>query len=738
MGYTQKPVPSLSIKKAKGKIIVDGKLDDVDWQSAQVADQFFQQFPSDTSYSITTTEVKVTFDDNFLYVGAICHDTLKGKYVIQSLKRDFSYPISDAFAVFIDPFDDKTNGFSFAVNPMGVQREGLLQNGGGFGVTTNWDNKWFSKVIRHEDKWVVEMAIPFKTLRYKEGITKWGINFSRNDLKRNENSSWASVPQNFNIASLAFFGQLNWEEPPKKAGANVAIIPYGISGHSSDFVNDTSSFTYGAGMDAKIALTSSLNLDLTFNPDFSQVDADVQQTNLTRFSLFFPERRQFFIENSDLFARFGFRQIRPFFSRRIGLSRGNSIPILGGIRLSGKVNKDWRIGIMNLQTSKKEFINDGDTTNIFSQNYTVAAFQRTVFTRSNISGIVVNRQEFNPSSNAQDYNRVVGADYNIASKNNKWQGKLFYHQSFSPNVAPQKANANASWLMYDSKELFVMWNHEYVGRDYNAEVGFVPRNRRYNPELNAVEKLAYWRLEPSIEYKMYPSSSIINTHSPTLYLDLYADSSFATTDRLIRSQYKIKFQNTSLLTLQYNEIQTRLLFDTDVTFSGNSLIPKGIYRYRNGYIAYTSDKRKTINGSVNINYGSYYVGQRFTLNGALAVRKQPWGILSMNFSYNDIRLPSPYQNATIALLGPKLELSFTKNVFFTTFVQYNSQIENFNINSRLQWRFRPMSDLFIVYTDNYQTATETHYNDYFTSFSPQINSKKNRAIVIKFVYWLGL
>ncbi|MBL4623629.1 MAG: carbohydrate binding family 9 domain-containing protein [Flavobacteriales bacterium] len=726
MSFCQKQKPSINIQKAKGIIELDGVLNEQDWQNAEIAAEFYQQFPYDTSYSKTKTEVKITYDDNFIYVGAICFDELEGDFVIQSLKRDFSYPISDAFAIFLDPFGDQTNGFSFAVNPLGVQREGLLQGGGNRGVTTSWDNKWFSKVTLKNGKWIVEMAIPFKTIRYSAGALVWGINFSRNDLKQNENSSWAAVPRNFNIATMAFTGDLIWDTPPKKAGLNVSIIPYGIVGYSADYENDTANSKLNAGLDAKIAITSSLNLDITINPDFSQVEVDAQQTNLTRFSLFYPEKRQFFIENSDLFGQFGFSKIRPFFSRRIGLNSGQAVPIIGGLRLSGKVNENWRVGLMNMQTAKKTFVTDGDTLLVEPENYTVAAVQRKIFKRSNIGAIFVNKQIFNTENiNASNFNRIIGLDYNLASANNKWLGKIFYHHSLYPNQQ-NYSGANASWLMYNTQKWNIHWNHEYVGRNYNAAVGFVQRYNR-----------TYWRLEPSIEYKIYPKSGPINNHSPNLYFNLYADSAFVPTDMLIMPHYKIKFQNTSVLEIHYHELLTRLLYDTDVTFSSNIPIPKGTYHYRNAMIKYKSDARKAINGKAKIIYGSYYIGNKFTLSGGLGFRKQPWGILSFNFSFDDIRMPEPYQNATILLIGPKLELSFTKTLFWSTFVQYNSQAENFNVNSRLQWRFRPMSDLYIVYTDNYYTLTTTEYDPYFTRLSPQFDGKRDRAIVIKFVYWLS-
>ncbi len=266
--YAQTDNVSVRIKKAQNEIVLDGILDEADWSKAPVAQNFHQQFPFDTSLAISKTEVKLTYDNNFIYVGAICYNSVESDYIIQSLKRDFNFKINDAFAIYLDPYGDQTNGFCFAVNPLGVQLEGLIQGGGNRGTANTWDNKWFSKVSREKDKWIVEMAIPFRTIRYNEGSTNWGINFSRNDLNQNETSCWAPVPRNFNVATMAFNGDLLWDNPLKKAGLNVAFIPYGITGYTADYENDTSFYRLNAGFDAKLAVTSSLNLDITVNPDF--------------------------------------------------------------------------------------------------------------------------------------------------------------------------------------------------------------------------------------------------------------------------------------------------------------------------------------------------------------------------------------------------------------------------------------------------------------------------------------
>ena len=298
----------LNIKEAIDPIIIDGKLDEKSWGEADVARDFYRITPMDTGFAEAKTEVMMTYDRENIYVAVICWDDLPGKNLIASLRRDFNFSANDNFIFFMDTFQDKTNGFSFGASAGGAQWDGLQSDGGTVGL--EWDNKWFSKVNREEGRQVHEYMIPFKSIRYKEGIDEWGMNFSRLDNKRNEKSSWAPVPRQFPSASLAFVGTLHWDKPPPPPGTNISVIPY-VSGRATKNQEDGSDtdYTFDAGFDAKIAVTSSLNLDLTLNPDFSQVEVDQQVTNLSRFELFFPERRQFFLENSDLFANFGDRNI---------------------------------------------------------------------------------------------------------------------------------------------------------------------------------------------------------------------------------------------------------------------------------------------------------------------------------------------------------------------------------------------------------------------------------------------
>src|SRR6187397_2353165 len=366
-------------------------MDEQAWKDADVAADFFMVLPMDTSGAKAKTEVRMSYDDENLYLIAICSHKQDQKYMVESLKRDFVFGKNDNFLLFMDPFDYQTNGFSFGANAAGAQWDGMMYEGGK--VDLSWDNKWISTVKNYPDKWIFEAAIPFKTIRYKKGIKRWGINFSRLDILIAEKSSWTPVPRQFPTASLAYSGSLVWDEPPPDAGANISVIPYVLGRVTKDYeAKKAADYKTEIGVDAKIAVTSSLNLDLTVNPDFSQVEVDRQVTNLDRYELFFPEKRQFFLENADLFSNFGYANIRPFFSRRIGLNT----PIDFGARLSGNINKYRRIGAIDIQTRHD------DETGLPTQNFAVLALQRRVFSRSNVRFMFINKQSLNYDPEKED------------------------------------------------------------------------------------------------------------------------------------------------------------------------------------------------------------------------------------------------------------------------------------------------------------------------------------------------
>ena len=709
--------PQFSIQKSKDEIKVDGQLNEASWLSAELAGQFIQQFPFDSTRSITQTQVRATYDEHFLYFGVVClNRDSNQKYVVQTLKRDFDDELNDGFHIVLDPFEDQYNGFSFQISPYNVQAEGLITSGGTYGQSNNWDNRWYSQVIRYADRWVAEIAIPFKTLRFSTDIRSWGVNFARVDLQHNEVSVWSPIPRTFSLTSLAFTGKMSWDAPPKKTGVNVSLIPYLIGEANRDYLNQSKAQTrFSGGGDAKVAISSSLNLDLTVNPDFSQADVDRQITNLTRFSLFFPERRQFFLENNDLFGQFGFSQIRPFFSRQIGLSNGNRIPIQYGVRLSGKLNKKWRIGLLNVQTGADSSLK------VNPENFTVACFQRQVGARSNIGAIFVNRQETEGLTlNSLKFNRVAGLDYKLASKNGKWNGIAFFHKSFDPNGIKPEDYAHASFLRYDDANWSLMWNHEYVGKNYNAASGFVPRQSQYDGFNQKSVNLSFWRLEPQIQYRWFPKRSKINIVEHSIYWSAYTDSSLRFTESILNFNTQLNFTNSAYAGINYNYNYYRLIFPIDVTFSGASLLPAIGYINSDFSIYGRTDIRKKITGSAVLGWGQFYTGFKTSISATSQFRFPPFGLIGLNYTRDEINLGSNFKPTTLNLIGPQLDISFSRNMFFSSILQYNDQLKNMNIFARFQWRFQPMSDFFIVFTDNFQT--------------PDLK-KKNRAVVLKLVYW---
>ena len=714
-------VPSMNIKRTNAPILLDGALDEAAWFEGQPAKNFWENFPTDSTLSPVQTEIYMTFDDQNLYIAAKCYSVGKD-YIITSLRRDFRAGGNDNITFLIDPFNDRTNAFVFGMNPYGVQREALISNGGNDreDFDESWDNRWNGVSKIYDGYWVCELAIPFSTLRFKEGLREWKFNSYRFDTQSNTRSSWHRIPQNQMIMNLAYMGNMVFEEPPKKAGPSISVIPYITGGLSKDFEEETpSTDQFNFGGDAKITVTPSLNLDLTINPDFSQVEVDRQVVNLDRFEIFFPERRQFFLENADLFGRFGDERINPFFSRRIGSARVKYLnddgdessstiqnPILYGARLSGKADENWRVGLLNMQTAQEaEF-------ELPSYNFTVAAVQRKVSSRSNIGMIFVNKQALTDEYNKDyydEYNRVIGLDYNLASNDNSWTGKAFYHQAITQDSDINNKFSTGTRLQYLKRKYSVTWRHAYVGEGFDAQVGFIRRKD-------------YFRVAPEFRWYFYPSKGKLNRHGPGLQMETLWNPGFGRSDHQYEAFWDFSFTNNARMRVSVQNDYTYLFDDFDPSRSdAEPILGDQGYNYTSLRFFYFSDSRKKLNIFVRGNAGQFFNGYSYQAGGRLTYRYQPFGQIAMDFNYTYLDLPTVKKS--LILVGPRIDITFSKDVFLTTFIQYNSQVDNVNINTRFQWRFAPVSDFFLVYTDNY-------ISDNFTV--------KNRAVVAKLTYWLNL
>ncbi|MEM0994342.1 MAG: DUF5916 domain-containing protein [Bacteroidota bacterium] len=711
--------PPIQVKRIDAPITIDGKIEEAAWLEGRPAEDFWLYFPTDSMRATVKTEIHMVFDDKNLYVAAKCYSENQD-YTVPNLRRDYRAGNNDNITLLFDPFNDRINAFVFGMNAYGVRREALISNGGQDtdDFLTSWDNKWRGEATIHDGYWIAEFAIPFKTLRYNEGVKTWRFNSYRFDLQSNETSTWMPIPQNQIIMNLAFMGEMQWEEAPPKPGANISLIPYGIANVNQNIEEgEAAQATMNIGGDAKVAVTTGLNLDLTFNPDFSQVEVDQQVTNLTRFEIFLPERRQFFLENSDLFGSFGAPQINPFFSRRIGITydtlteQNIQNPIYFGARLSGKINNNWRVGLLNMQAAANE------DNGLPSYNYTVAAVQRKLFSRSNIGAILVNKETFedlDEESEFAPFNRVVGLDYNLASSDNSWTGKAFYHRVLTPEKEDQQF-AHALALFHTKRAYELYFIHERVGENFDAAVGFVPRT-------------GFHRVITGGQLNYYPTEGLLVRHGPNAEAAFFFDPAFGRTDHSIEANWNFSFRSNARARIGFENRYT-YLFETfnptrvDTSITKVSLLEEGAYNFTRFRASFNSDRRKAFSYSIAPTIGQFFNGWRYGLQGGLNLNLQPRARIELDYNINYIKLPEGYDSSLLVLVGPRIDITFSKTVFLTTFFQYNNQANNINLNTRFQWRFQPVSDLFLVYTDNY----------YSTDFRT-----KNRAIVAKITYWLNV
>jgi hypothetical protein len=707
----------LPLAKSTETIKIDGLDDDPVWNNAPMTGNFREKWPNDQAMAKRQTIIRAAYDDAHLYFFIIAFDT--SYYVAQTLKRDNGLYDSDAISIAIDPVNLRTNGFLFSVTPYNVQSEDLVSSATeepGF----SWNDRWFSATRRYDTCWTAEIAIPFSTLRYKQDKMEWGINFLRSDLKNNQYSSWTHMPTNFNFYDFGYSGALVWPEPPPKpSGTNASFIPYVTGGLNRDREADKPlTGAFNAGFDGKVAVSPSLNLDLTFNPDFSQIEVDRQVTNLTRFDIFFPERRTFFLENDDIFSNYGIPPIRPFYSRRIGLDPdGRQLPIIGGLRLSGNLDQRTRIGLMNIQTLASRGYN--------AQNYTAATFNTRVQARSLVKGYLLNRQAFpgndDHTASTDAFGRNLGLQYDFSDKPGKWNAWTGLHRSFKPNHSGKDMFLNGG-VMYATKPWRVIFDYSDVGVNYHADMGFVNRIENYDALADTTIRKAFKQVYNSLQHRIFPESGRFGQHRFELENFTVWNQDFSLNESNHTLTYEGVFRNTANIALDASFTRNNLPFHTRFTSDNFDPLTPGKYDHFQAGASFSSDGRKRLVFSTKVRAGGFFNGQILQASATLTWRAQPWGNFSLYAEQARLTFPEKYGRTSLLLFAPRVEINFSNNLFWTTFLQYNNQNNNFNVNSRLQWRFKSMSDLFIVYTDNY--------------FTDPFLKNKNRALVFKANLWL--
>jgi hypothetical protein len=698
--------------------VIDGRVADEAWNSVDPFTDFTQTDPHEGAPATERTEVRVLFDRAYMYIGVICFDSEPSRIIASQSRRDSTLTDVDAIVVVLDTFNDKQNAFVFGTNALGIEYDGQVagegqtaglsnpgqsgsslsssgqQRGGISAFNPNWDGDWRVKAQITERGWEAEMAIPLKTLRYAPGENRtWGFNVMRNIRRKNEQVFLSPIPRGFDIYRVSMAAKLTGLAlPPRR---DLKAIPYVSASANEDYTTDTGHLDRqgDVGFDVKWGVRPSLTADFTVNTDFAQVEADDEQVNLTRFDLFFPEKRPFFLENATTFQFGAPQQIDLFNSRRIGLSgqssSGTPIDIFGGARLSGKAGH-YNVGLLNMQTAKEV---DARTDRLIapSNNFGVARIQREVG-RSTFGGIFVNRRGVGSAAAPDDFNRAYGLDANLQVSPN---AKLFTFiaRSDSPGA---KGSDYAGRVFYSFQNN--LWQasagYSQVGSRFESEVGFVPRKGYRRPE---------YRLFLLAQPKRWPWIRRISPH--TSYAAYYGFDNQLQTSNHHFHYFEIQPAHGGRFGSFLDRAQDRPLTPF-LVYNANGrrvVIPPGFYTWYQPGAEFFSDPSAAFWGSIRVKGGGFYDGDYDSVEMFGAVRVGSRFNGSIGLTHQHIVLPGG--TFTTDLVPLKASYSFTTLASVQALVQYNSQTTLVSSNIRLALLNRSGTGLFVVYNDRRDTST---------------------------------
>ena len=681
------------------KLVIDGELDEAEWDLAEPIRDFVQQDPSPGEPVSELTEVRILYDDDFLYVGVYCFDSEGEKgIVVTNLRRDFRPLDGDLVTLALDTFDDDRNAYLFSINPFGAKRDSQVGENGRMS-NQDWDVIWHVQSKITEDGWQAEMAIPFKSLRFRNTEEQvWGMNFQRRIRRKNESAHWAPIPRQYRISRISRGGRLEGLSGIRP-GRNLYMKPY-ISLPVTRRPADDVDFLPDAGLDVKYGLSSELTLDLTANTDFSQVEADDLQINLTRFSLFFPEKREFFLENASVFQfgppsggglLGGFRDLIPFFSRRIGISQGSLVPILGGARMTGKVG-DYTLGLLSLQ--------DDDFQETPSTNFSVMRVRRDVLSNSAMGGIFVNKQEMDGNSN-----RTFGADANF-SFFNFLDVSSFLLKTNTPEIQ-DKDLAGFFRIGWRGPLLTAQADYLSIQENFNAEVGFVPRQ-----DIRRTTGTFGIRPRPG---ERIPT---IREFEPSISITYLTDQENVLETRTINGRFSIRFQNDGLIWFAAQSRFERLTEPFDIR--SDQTILEGDYQF-NGYtMSFSSDASRMFSGNFRADTGDFWDGDKDSYRFGFRFQPVPQFRSEITWSYDNVNLPSG--DFDTKLVTTRLNYSFNPTMFLNALIQYNREQREMRSNIRFNLIHKPLSDFFLVYNERRSSTGEV----------------AERALIAKVTYLFGL
>jgi Domain of unknown function (DUF5916)/Carbohydrate family 9 binding domain-like len=678
---------TISAARTAAPIVIDGVLDEPIWRSAQPATGFIQSEPVEGQPATEATEVRVAFDDDYLYIAALCHDSDPTHLVINDIRKDFAVAEQDTFEVLLDTFADRRNGFVFSTNARGARADTQIANEGR-DVNPNWDAVWWVAAAVVPEGWTAEFRIPFKTLRFQPGDGRaWGLNFGRRIRRKNEITYWSPVSRAFSIVRASSAGTLTGL-PDLAQGRNIRVKPFVLGGAVRPLGGSTVSYDRSAGLDVKAGLGPSLTLDATVNPDFAQAEADEQQVNLTQFSLFFPEKREFFLENSGVFY-FGdiprnqrqTTRFRPpeedlllFFSRRIGLTdAGEQVPLHGGLRVTGRAGKVG-LGALSMQSEAR----DGAA----GQNYTVARVRRDLFGSSDIGAIVMSRQATGGSG---DFNRVVGADANFRVLGNLSLNG-FAARSETPDEE-RSQTASKAGIGWEDSRLRTQYSIMNVGEGFRADMGFV---RRTGVTRHFLDWASFLRPDVLRRHGM-------RQLEPHARAWIYLDPKGALATR--QGHIGLQVTWTRGTYLEYAFEPRAEAITTPFRIRNDVAIPVGRYDWHQHLWVFQSDRSRALSVATRLTHGDFWSGRQKNLQSSVLFRPTHRLFVDVGLQVTDIDLDLPKKSFATTLVNWRTGYSFNTNMFLDSLVQYRSDLKQFSANLRFNLIHRPLSDFFIVYNE---------------------------------------
>ena len=681
------------VSEAKTLPNIDGEvINDEAWEGISAIKTFIQKSPDEGTPSTEQTIVKIMYSEETFYVSVVCYDSDPNKIVITDTRRDAPLNNTDSFMFVLDTYQDQQNGFVFGTNAGGIEYDAQVSGGGegmsisstrqsvgiGANFNINWDAAWEVKTKIGDFGWSAEFAIPFKTLRFSSKKNQsWGANFQRTIARRNEHVFWSPIPRQFSLNRLALAGIITGINVP--SSRNLKVMPY-ILGNKNNVKGEDSfsSADNDFGLDAKVGLTSSLTLDLTYNTDFAQVEADEQQINLDRFSLFFPEKRGFFLENAGLFSAgentyYG-PDIEMFFSRRIGIVNGKQVPILGGGRLTGNIG-GMKVGALNMRTKKVKDVSDGD-------NYSILRLRKELPNRTHFGAMVTNRQglgENGYTNNAYSFDGALGI------------GEAIQLTAFAAITDPAQNVENKNTYAY-------VLEANRNTKSFTNQIRYSEVGENFNPGMGFVKRLGYRKVLFRILNRTRPNDlfGLLELRPHITYWGYW--------------KLDNGFQQTGFLHIDNHwEFRNGFRIDTGINFTkegveeafpivSDVIVPKGTYDNKELHIRTNTNLTKPFSIIIVNKTGGFFSGKRKNTDTTVRYRFGDRFTSEVISKYNDVSLPEG--DFITHLIRSRITYAITPKIYIQSLLQYNNQSDQYSMNWRFIWQQSAATGLYVVYNQS--------------------------------------